>query len=140
MWPPEYFQIVEANLRVILLMALGVASLGVYTGVHLVANGYVLGSGLATLRGVSPGLIPLVLLYIPLEFGAFVLTAAAALLAVVDVVSGLAVRRRFRMTTIVGLVGWAIVLILLGAAVEIRVMHAVVELSRPGTQILRQLR
>ena len=103
----------------------GACTLGVLTTLTLVWNAFGLGYGVATLANAVPGAISLVLRYAPLEFAAFVLVASVAEHLVALVLRCLAANEPLplRAATLTFVV--ALVLLVVGAAVEADVTRLV---------------
>lgn len=117
--------ILIGNLRVVGGLLSGACTLGVLTTWTLLWNAFGLGYGVAKLRTMVPGAIPLVLRYAPLEFAAFVLVASVAEHLVILVLRCLAANEpvRLRAATLTLIV--ALVLLVVGAAAEADVTQLV---------------
>jgi uncharacterized membrane protein SpoIIM required for sporulation len=73
----DLWVVAGANLRVFVLLLLGAGSLGVFTMLVVLWNSYTLGFGMSVLFRSAPDTAYLMLRYVPLEFLAFALAAAA---------------------------------------------------------------
>ena len=75
---PHALHILSGNLRAVATLLAGACTLGLFTLLDLLWNAFLLGFGLSALARGTPGAIPLLIRYVPLEFSAFVLAAGAA--------------------------------------------------------------
>lgn len=117
--------VLTMNLRVVGTLLVGACTLGLLTVGQLVWLGFSLGHGLSALSRGPAGTIPLVMRYIPFEFLAFVLTASVAQRVAWMTVRSLAVRERVQPGGAAALLGVAILLLVLAAAVEAWVTPAI---------------
>ena len=108
------------NAGVLLSLVAGAATLGIYTSLALLWNGYFLGVVLCSLRREAPEVLPRAAPYITLEFAALLLGASAAWVLVVDGVGCLAANRPLRIQGVAAVLALAIVLLLAAAWFEVR--------------------
>lgn len=126
--PPEgagadvYWFLVVNNTRVLMSLVAGALTLGIYTSIVLLWNGYSLGVGLASLQRVAPDLLPLAAPHVSLEFTALLLGAAAGWVLLADCVGCLAHDRPVRIRGIACAVAAALVLLLVAAWFEVRLI------------------
>jgi len=106
---------------VALALLSGICTFGTFTVVVLAWNGYLLGHGLAAIGRSTPELLPLMLRYVPLEFGAFVLIAAVSHYVTIHLARVLLGRSTRALGASAWATGLAVCLLVLGAWVEAHV-------------------
>ena len=117
-----YGIIVINNARVLLSLVAGAMTLGIYTSIVLLWNGYFLGVGLASLRRTAPDLLPLAAPHVALEFTALLLGAAAAWVLLGDCIGCLAANRPVRVRGVAAAVATGLLLLLVAAWFEVRLI------------------
>ena len=117
-----YWFLVANNTRVLLSLVAGALTLGIYTSIVLMWNGYFLGVGLASLRRVAPELLPLAAPHVSLEFTALLLGASAAWVLLGDCIGCLAYGRPLRLRGIAVAVGSGFFLLMAAAWFEVRLI------------------
>lgn len=117
-----YWFLVVNNSRVLLSLVAGALTLGIYTSIVLMWNGYFLGVGLASLRRVAPELLPLAAPHVSLEFTALLLGASAAWVLLGDCLGCLTYGRPLRLCATAAVVGTGLLLLLLAAWFEVRLI------------------
>ena len=108
------------NAGVLLSLVAGAATLGIYTSLVLMWNGYSLGVVLYSLRREAPEVLPQAAPYITLEFAALLLGASATWVLVIDGVGCLAAKRPLRIRGVAAVLALALVLLLTAAWFEVR--------------------
>lgn len=121
----DAWRIFTANVHVAALMLAGACSLGTFTLALLSWNGYVLGFGLSSLARGAPECLPLLARYVPLEFLALTLVAAASEHLALMGLRALVGKARVELKGIGRLVMLSLALLAAGALVEAEVMRAV---------------
>ena len=117
-----YWFLVVNNSRVLLSLVAGALTLGIYTSIILMWNGYFLGVGLASLRRVAPELLPLAAPHVSLEFTALLLGASAAWVLLGDCIGCLTYGGPLRLRATAAIVGTGLLLLLLAAWFEVRLI------------------
>lgn len=117
-----YWFLVGNNVRVLMSLIAGAFTLCIYTSIVLLWNGYSLGFGLASLQRVAPDLLPLTAPHVTLEFTSLLLGAAAGWVLLADCVGCLARDRPVRIGGIAVAVAAALVLLLVAAWFEVRLI------------------
>ena len=117
-----YWFLVVNNSRVLLSLVAGALTLGIYSALVLMWNGYFLGVGLASLRRAAPDLLPIAAPHVSLEFTALLLGASAGWVLLGDCINCLAHNRPVRIRGVAAAVAAAFLLLLVAAWFEVRLI------------------
>lgn len=121
-WGENFRTILAGNATVVGIMLLGLCTLGAVSLVTLCWNGFLLGFGLSSLFRAHTAVVLWLLLYVPLEFAALALAAAASEALSIAVVSYLLHDTRPRLRPVWSVLAAAMALLVLGAAIEAHVI------------------
>jgi hypothetical protein len=128
----NYRTILGTNLAVVGVMLLGLCTLGAVSTITLCWNGCVLGFGLSSLFRANGAVVLWLLLYVPPEFTALALAAAASQALSIAVVRYLLYDKRPHLAPVWSLLVAAGVLLALAAAIEVHVVGQLNKALRPA--------
>lgn len=116
-----FAQVLATNVQVVALLMVGAATLGLLSASIIIWNGYQLGLGLTPLFSSEPHQACLLMRYVPIEFLALVLAAAASMKLSCEIVGALFAAGPVSLRAPALAVAAALVLLVAAAAIEAHV-------------------